>query len=113
MNANISSIIANDPEDAAWKHAARNGRLIEGIKGIRERHGWGLKEAKDAVEEYVRRQKYKANETVTRVRLSPTVEIIISQTDEKGFVKIEKVEVMGDFHQDTLLQVVANLARGV
>jgi hypothetical protein len=40
-----------EPNEAE-KEAVRNGQLIEAIKLVRTRTGTGLKEAKDAAEEY-------------------------------------------------------------
>lgn len=53
------SLIATHPEGMVWKREARNGRVVDAIKALREftkqevNEVLGLKEAKDVVESYI------------------------------------------------------------
>lgn len=84
--------ITADSESAKWKVIARDrNRRVEAIKEFRHMTGAGLKEAKDTVEEYADRLgrgevfSGTANSvTLTRVRLGPEDELVITSDGPHG-----------------------------
>lgn len=107
--------IKNDQPQTDWKVKARAGRKVEAIKSLRELTGSGLKEAKDAVEEYCAySQRYDApfingvTTTTTKIRMGDgsTLEVV-SNGAWASIVRTQNVAV--NVPADKLLQTIADL----
>lgn len=105
--------IKNDTPQTLWKVNARDGRKVEAIKALRTLTGSGLKEAKDAVEEYCAySQRYDApfinGVTTTKIRMGDgsTLEVV-SNGAWASIVRTQTVAV--NVPVATLLQTIADL----
>lgn len=112
------NLIYVDAEGISWKARAREGRLVEAIKELRNKERdngnglMGLKVAKDTVEAYVNHFKDVRSKSIAPVRISNTVSLHVTPTADGGYdvVKVTNVAA-GHVHSvGELLQLVAQIA---